>query len=79
MRAARWWGIGAVGLSLLSCKRDDPPGAGSVAVPAPPAPTSQAAREQLVTSIGSGRALDRQAVPETTEWRAWSAVDDRVA
>ena len=71
--------LAAVSLLSCSCKKDEPPGAGSVAVPAPPAPTSQAAREQLVTSIGSGRALDREAVPETTEWRGWSAVDDRVA
>jgi hypothetical protein len=78
-RCAARLGALAIGLSLVSCKKDDPPGAGSVALPAPPAPTSQAAREQLVTSIGSGRALDREAVPETTEWRGWSAVDDRVA
>jgi hypothetical protein len=66
-------------VSLLACRKDDPPGAGSVPVPAPPAPASQAAREQLITSIGSGRALDREVVPETTEWRGWLAVDDRVA
>lgn len=72
----------AFALALVACKSNDgAPDAGPLSVPAPPPPSpgSDDARERLSTSIGSGRALDREVVPANTEWRGWSAVDDRIA